>query len=102
MRTSMTHAIRYTSLGEGALRAELMRKADLCAAALFEARRISAAAMFGELYAQLVARIADMLDELDETLLALDHRSDRAGYERVVALHAGFEELEARRAQLGT
>jgi hypothetical protein len=94
--------LQHIEQSEGLLRAELMRKADLCAVALFEARRISAAAMFGELYAQLVTRIAAMLDDLDETLLALDHRRDRAGYERVVALHAGFEELEARRAQLGT
>jgi hypothetical protein len=63
---------------------------------------MSTAAMFGELYARLLARIEDMLDELDEALLTLDHRSDRAGYERVVALHAGFDELESLRAQLGT
>ena len=57
--------------------AELMRKADTCAAALLEARRLGGAAMFDSLYGQLSGRVRDLLDELDELLLYLDHRSDR-------------------------
>ena len=89
------------AIDDSALRAEVMRKADMCASALFEARRLSGTAMFGALYAQLTARIGEMLDELDEALLVLDHTLDRGAYERVAALHTGYEELERRRDQLG-
>jgi len=85
----------------GAPRADFMRKADMCAAALFEARRLSAAAMFGALYADLAGRISEMLEELDEKLLMLDLTSDRAAFERMAALHQGFEDLEFRRDHMG-
>ena len=78
-----------------------MRKADTCAAALLEARRLGGAAMFDSLYGQLSGRVRDLLDELDELLLYLDHRSDRAVFERMAALHSGYEELEYRRGQIG-
>ncbi|MFO1312952.1 MAG: hypothetical protein U1F41_12905 [Burkholderiales bacterium] len=83
------------------IRAELMRKSDLCASALQEARRLSGTTMFGALFSQLDSRIADMLDELDEALLALDHTKDRGAFERVSELHRGYEELKQQRERLG-
>jgi hypothetical protein len=83
------------------VRAELMRKSELCASALHEARRLSGAAMFGALYSQLDSRIGDMLDELDEALVALDHTQDRGAFERVSALHRGYEEMKQQRERLG-
>ena len=97
----MTHSHTFAVDSEGPLRAHFMRKADICAAALFEARRLSAAAMFGALYADLAGRISEMLEELDEKLLMLDLTSDRAAFERMAALHQGFEDLEFRRDHMG-
>lgn len=63
---------------------------------------MSGAAMGGALYAQLLSRARDMLDELDEMALAVDHRNDRSAIARVDALRAGYEELELRRDYMGT
>ena len=52
------------------IRSEIMRKADLCAAALLEAERVSGAAMLDMLFARLMSKITDMLEELDEELCA--------------------------------
>lgn len=92
---------RMRAINDSARRAEVLRKAEMCASALFEARRLSGAAMFGTLYAQLTTKISEMLDELDEALLVLDHTADRGAYERIAALHTGYEELEYRRSNLG-
>lgn len=96
------HNRRMLASHDRAARAELMRRADLCAAALTEARRMSDSSLQGSLHAQLLSRIRDMLDELDESLLALDHTQDRGAIERVCALHRGFEELNDRQERLGT
>jgi len=77
-------------------------KADLCAAALVEARRLSALAMFGGGHAQLEQRIEEMLGDLDEMLRQLDPDSHRAADERVAELRIGYAELLTRRDQLGT
>jgi hypothetical protein len=90
------------AINDSAVRSEVMRKADMCASALVEARRLSGASMFGTLYAQLTAKITEMLDELDEALLVIDHTADRGAYERIAALHMGYEELEYRRGQIGS
>jgi hypothetical protein len=90
----------YATDNNGA-RAEVMRKADICAQALLEARRLPAAATCSSVYSQLVSRIGELLDELDDALLILDHTSDRGAFERVAALHSGFEDLEFRRNHLG-
>ena len=82
------------------IRSEIMRKADLCAAALLEAERVSGAAMLDMLFARLMSKITDMLEELDEELLRLDHTRDRGTFERVSALHRGFERLQLRKASL--
>lgn len=92
---------RMQMMDGNAIRAHVMRKAEACAAALSEARRLSAAAMFGTLYVQLAGKIVEILDELDEAAPLLDHRSDRAALERIAALHAGYQELEYRRASIG-
>ena len=97
----MSYLYSFTVDSQGPLRADFMRKADTCAAALCEARRLSAAAMFGALYAELASRISELLEELDETLVLLDLTSDRAAFERMAALHQGYEDLEYRRDHIG-
>jgi len=92
---------RMRAINDSTVRAEVMRKAEMCASALFEARRLSGAAMFGALYAQLTTKISELLDELDEALLVLDLTADRGAYQRIAALHTGYEELEHRRSNLG-
>jgi len=57
--------------------------------------------MFGALYAELASRISELLEELDETLVLLDLTSDRAAFERMAALHQGYEDLEYRRDHIG-
>ena len=94
--------MRLMDYSANALRDEIMRKSDLCADALREMRRMSSAALFCATHAQLRARIDDLLEELDEMLVGVDHRGDLAAFERVAALHAGYEELEVRRQSLGT
>ena len=95
-----TRVCRSPSEQEACYR-DLMAKADLCAAALLEARRLGSSAQFSSLFAQVVGRIRDMLDELDNRLLLIDVSRDRRAYERVAALHAEYEELEYRRDHLG-
>lgn len=86
---------------DGADYLAVINKAELCAAALVEAQRLSAAALFGTTYAQLDHRVRDMLDELDDALLLLDLRTHRDAYERVAALHAVHEEVQYRRDAIG-
>jgi len=97
----MTYPHTFDVYPGGAPRADFMHKVATCAAALFEARRLSAAAMFGALYAALAGRISEMLEELDETLVVLGFAADRAAFERMAALHQGYEDLEYRRDHMG-
>src|SRR5262245_37944218 len=81
--------------------ADLIRKADLCSAALAEAQRLAEAAASASLFAQLMRRIVDMLDQLDEALLAIDVQNYPGTRECVARLHAGYEELERHQARPG-
>ena len=80
---------------------ELQRKSDLCAAALLEARRLSGVAMFSALFAQIMGRVENMLEELDEALRTPQSGADSSVASRVAALHEGYAELLYRRDHLG-
>lgn len=77
-------------------RGEALRKADLCAAVLNEGSRFFGASVQSPAYGTLLTRARQLLDELDDALLYVNHLQDRSTFERAAALHAGLEELEAR------
>lgn len=73
---------------------DVLHKADLCAKALAEARRLVAADNRSPLLEQLVSRARELLDDLDVSLLALSHDRDRAVFIQLAVLHATLAELE--------
>ena len=79
----------------------LAGKTQLCSAALHEARRFAASAMFSSLYGQLIQRIAEMLEELDKLVLQVDRASDHGVFEQVAFLRRDFEEIQTRHERLG-
>ena len=83
-----------------ASRREAMRQADVCATVLNEGNRFFGASVQGPAYSALLTRARQLLDELDEALLYVNHLQDRSTFERAAALHAGLEQLEARRRTL--
>ncbi len=77
-------------------RDEEERLAELCAGVLAEARRLVVREIFGTALAQLLARASDILDRIDETLVALDPERDSRAFARAAALHREFEAVQAR------
>jgi hypothetical protein len=57
------------------IRSELARKADICANALEEARKLSERGVHRLSLNQLVARAFELLDDIDEILVALMRRT---------------------------
>jgi len=78
------------------LRLEAARKADRCAGALAEARRMVAYGMSGTLLAELLARSVALMDELDEALLALDHARDEPVFVQLALMRRELTELRKR------
>jgi len=74
---------------------DVLRKADICAKALAEARRLAALQVRSPHLARLLARAGELLDELDVSLLALCHDRDRAVFTQLALLRKDLEELEA-------
>ncbi len=70
-------------------------KAELCAGALTEARRQIAACRFGPLLSQLLARVCDLLDEMDEALIRLDPVREYEAFVRSAALHRELETIQS-------
>jgi hypothetical protein len=66
--------------------AALARKADICAQVLAEARRLLRGGQSGSAFNQLVARARELLDDIDEILVALDPHDSKPG----AALAAGL------------
>lgn len=75
----------------------VLRNADLCANVIAEARHLCASNSFGPALGQLLARARELLVDLDEALLRLDHDKNRPVFTEIAALHTGLSELEARR-----
>jgi hypothetical protein len=76
-------------------RAELWRKADLCAGALTEARSHATAGRFGTTCSHMLDRVADLFDEMDEILIGLNPRRDHESFVRVAELHRELEEIQS-------
>src|SRR6476620_5029378 len=77
------------------IRGELARKADICAHALDEARKLSERGVYGPSLSQLVARAFELLDDIDEILVALDPTRDQHQFAIAAELHRQLERLEA-------
>ena len=70
-------------------------KAKLCTGALTEARRQIAERRFGPLLSQLLARVCDLLDEMDEALIRLDPVREHEAFVRSAALHRDLEAIQS-------
>jgi len=77
--------------GHALSRAELDRKADLCWNVLGRAEGRAAATPGSVVYVQLVHRAIDLLDEIDEILLALHVGRDHVAFVRAAELHRRLE-----------
>ena len=78
--------------------AEFARKAELCANVLVEARRLARSGWAGPPLNQLVARAAELQDDMNEILAALDPTSSGPGSVIAAALR---RELALVRAKAG-
>ena len=74
---------------------ELTRKSDICAKVLAEARKLLQAGQFGTLPNQLVIRAGELLDDMDEILVALEPARNRASFALAAALHRELEQVQA-------
>jgi hypothetical protein len=89
---------RTCALGAAALpvpRDKLACKAELCMSVLTEARRRIVARRFGTLLGQLLARVCELLDEMDEVLIRLDPVREHEVFVRQAALHRDLEEVQS-------
>jgi hypothetical protein len=70
-------------------------RADLCAGALTEARRLVAARVNGPFLSRLLTRAWEALDEIDEILIGLNPVLDHDVFARVAALHRELTEIQS-------
>lgn len=87
--------VTETSPTLGAAQLELARKSSVCESALTEARRLVTGRVFGSLLAQIVARICDLVDEIDEALIGLQPGPDAEMVARIAVLHRERADLLA-------
>jgi hypothetical protein len=73
----------------------LARKADLCAEVLAEARRLVRIGRFGAPLNQLVFRARELLEDLDEVLVALHPARNAGEFSAAAALHRELEKIQA-------
>ena len=78
-----------------ALHEDFKRRADRCSSALMDVSRLVAAAMYGPLLIELLARACVLLDELDEVLIGLHPGRDHEAFARAAALHRTLEEIQS-------
>jgi hypothetical protein len=77
------------------LPSEIARKAGICADVLEEARKLAQPDKYGPLVNQLVARACELLDDIDEILVALDPESNGQEFAIAATLHRQLEQLQA-------
>jgi hypothetical protein len=78
-----------------AISVDIASKARICANVLTEARRLADAETFGPLLGQLIARACELLDDIDEILIALDPVGDAGDFATAAALHRELEHIQA-------
>ena len=79
---------------------ELAPKMQTCSEMLREGKRLVLAGRFERQLNQIVLRSSDILDEVDETLIALDPIRDVATFAFVARLHRDLEQIQAAIAEL--
>src|SRR5262245_29694810 len=92
LRTGLMLRQAGTPLGN-----EVLQKADLCAHVLAEASLLVTGGVLGPMLADRMAHATDLLGELDEALLALDHTRDHAVFAQLAVLHRELDEIRRRR-----
>ena len=85
----------YERVVPRAISADIASKARICANVLTEARRLANAATFGPSLNQLIARACELLDDIDEILIALDPVRDARDFATAAALHRELEHIQA-------
>jgi hypothetical protein len=70
--------------------------ADLCSGVLREAGSLAAAGRYGPALSGLLARASDLLDDIDEFLVAMNPLHDGEAYLSAAELHRALEEIQAR------
>jgi hypothetical protein len=78
-----------------AISVDMASKARICASVLTEARRLADAETFGPLLNQFIARACELLDDIDEILIALDPVGDAGDFAAAAALHRKLEDVQA-------
>ena len=73
---------------------DIARKGTLCASVLAEGRRLSDQRKFGPPLFELVARACDLLDDIDEILVALDPERNAESFAAAAALHRELEHIQ--------
>ena len=95
MNLSLPKSIRR--LQSGAYRdppPDLASKADICAKVLAEAHKLSQAGRYGTLPHQLAARAGELLDDMDEILIALDPKRNGPSFTIAASLHRQLDFLQ--------
>jgi hypothetical protein len=73
----------------------LARKAELCAQILAEAQRLVRIGQFGAPLNQLVLRACELVEDMDEVLVALDPVRSGGDFTMAAALHRELEQIQA-------
>jgi hypothetical protein len=74
---------------------DLLRRANVCSGELTEAQALAAQGAFGPRLRELLIRACEVLDEIDEVLVALHPVGDSAAFGRVAALHRRLEAIQS-------
>jgi hypothetical protein len=70
--------------------------ADLCSSVLQVARSLAVAGTYGPALVRLLARASDLLEDIDEFLVALNPLRDGEAYLRAAELHRSLEAIQTR------
>jgi len=73
----------------------LAHQVDMCASILTEARQLVRIGQFGAPLKQLVFRACELLDDMDEVLLALHPVRNSGDFAVAAALHRQLEQIQA-------
>ena len=96
LRPAAALPVRHEPDWRRARRQDLPRYARLCCGVLEEARRLAIAGTYGPALIALLARASDLLDDIDDFLIAMDPLRDGEAYFCAADLHRSLEEIEAR------
>ena len=96
-KTKPLHVTRSAAVDD--TRPDLTRKADVCARVLAEARRLSRAGWFGPPLDYLATRAWELLEDMDEILVALDPARHGQSFAIAATLHRELEHVQAAIAE---